>query len=206
MFKVKNIASLTISASIFLICYFIIVSIGAYRGLDPLYIIRDPAQVCSRDWMIGAISNIGITAWAASSSICIFIRTCLSKYIPTVSKRLFLNGGILSVTMTIDDLFMIHESIRLEFFIFLGYALYGIYLFFLARKIHGNCKNFFYASVFLLGGSVLIDIIQGRIPMNYSTVQLLEEAAKFSGIMFWLQFWFSLGKQSVNFNSTRRGL
>ena len=42
----------------------------------------------------------------------------------------------------------------------------------------------------LLGLSVIIDQLQELIPVDYSTLQLFEEGAKFLGIATWLAFWW----------------
>ena len=48
----------------------------------------------------------------------------------------------------------------------------------------------FLVAALLLGLSIVSDMVQDLLPIDYATVQLFEEGFKFVGIACWLAFWW----------------
>ena len=71
------------------------------------------------------------------------------------------------------------------------YAIFALLILFRFRaQVQALGGGSFLLAVVLLGLSVIIDQLQEVIPVDYSTLQLFEEGAKFLGIATWLAFWW----------------
>ena len=153
---------LLLATSSYLLAIFYSLSIGN----NALFLIRDTAQLCGGD------SYWGLFA------------TYVNKERRDNEYYLLLSGGLLSGFLAIDDLLMLHETLGFERIMFLLYALAAAIL---ARIIYLNQKSL--DLTLLLGSSIMIDLVQGHIPLSYQYSQIIEEGAKFLGILMWACFW-----------------
>ena len=169
--------------------YFLAIFYALSTDNNALFLIRDTAQLCGGDSYWGLFSNFGIILWSVASGIAIFA-TYVNKERRDNEYYLLLSGGLLSGFLAIDDLLMLHETLGFERIMFLLYALAAAIL---ARIIYLNQKSLdltlFISAAALLGSSIMIDLIQGHIPLSYQYSQIIEEGAKFLGILMWACFW-----------------
>ena len=170
---------------------FYIIAIYGLRatGFTVMEILRDPAQQTDVSSFLGFLSNMGVWLWVSAAAICFFAYLTNKSITSKALKKLILIAGILSLVLAIDDFFMIHDRYINQKIVYLTYAL--LVITFLMRyseliiKIDGF--SFLLAGMFL-GLSIVTDIIQYRIPLEFHEVQVIEEGFKFLGAATWLYF------------------
>jgi hypothetical protein len=138
---------------------------------------------------LGFVSNIGVWLWVSSVAICCFgLLTGAAKSIAGRNELLVLLA-LLSLLLAVDDFFLLHERYVYQKGTFLFYAVCALSL--LVRHFRQILEidgfSFGLAGL-LLASSVIVDITQRKIPMDYAYVQLLEEGCKFVGAATWLYF------------------
>jgi hypothetical protein len=158
-------------------------------GFSLREILRDPAQQSGLSSFLGFVSNIGVWLWVSSVAICCFgLLTGAAKSIAGRNELLVLLA-LLSLLLAVDDFFLLHERYVYQKGIFLFYAVCALSL--LVRHFRQILEidgfSFGLAGL-LLASSVIVDITQRKIPMDYAHVQLLEEGCKFVGAATWLYF------------------
>ena len=139
--------------------------------------------------MLGFVSNIGVWLWVSSTAICGYSLITSRGRSQDGSFELALLMGLLSLLLAVDDFFLLHERYVYQKGIFLFYAVCAIAI--LVRHsrniIEIDAFSFLFAGM-LLAASVMIDIQQRKIPLDYKHVQLIEEGCKFLGGAMWLYF------------------
>ncbi|MGB3180764.1 MAG: hypothetical protein WBB45_05205 [Cyclobacteriaceae bacterium] len=91
--------------------------------------------------------------------------------------------------LAIDDFFLIHDRYIDQKICYLAYVLFAGVLVLRQYKLIIEIE----AVAFLLAGSflalsILTDLLQSRIPFDYSYTQVVEEGFKFVGVATWLYF------------------
>lgn len=171
---------------VYSLIYLIIIFFGSLYGLSPLIMIRDYYQIENLSIFSGLISILGIISIYINSSICLFTFTLIKnkKY-----KPLLFIGGIFSFILASDDLLMIHERLNeLQIFtMYFIFCLIFIYLFF--KVIKSLEYNYLILSLLFLSSSLIIDIFQFQINLNFEKVQIIEEFLKFVGYGNFFFFW-----------------
>ncbi len=196
----KHLFHRTIFFSVFpsLIIYILILLYTSSNGIEPGLVLRDLLQTCNVSIGVGMISNLGVLLWSGASAITFF--TLHSNIIKDNSYRKILNiGCFFSVLLCLDDLFLLHDMQQLNQDI-----LYTIYIF-LALYLLINFKKLivkidpilFLSTIFLLGMSIISDVFQDFLPINYNTVQIFEEGFKFTGISCWVFFWSKVSQKAI---------
>ena len=152
-------------------------------------ILRDPAQQTGLSSFLGFVSNIGVWLWVSSVAICCFsLLTGVAKGLSSDTELLILLG-LLSLLLAVDDFFLLHERYVYQKGIFLFYAVFAMSLLLRHYRRIIQIDGFsFMLSGLLLASSIIIDIRQRKIPLDYAQVQLLEEGCKFVGAALWLFF------------------
>lgn len=140
----------------------------------------------------GAVSNLGVMLWTSASAVCLFAGMLLAlHYGVTRSALTLLAGGVLSGVLAVDDLFLLHDDL-LPFHGVdekITFAVYGVgilsYLFFCRADVLRGNLLVLATSLAFFGMSTVADLIQHHVA--YPPV-LLEEVAKFIGVVFWAGF------------------
>lgn len=153
---------------------------------------RDPSAITNSNFYVGLLSNLGIMLWSATTAICLFGVSLLkhSKRYHQITDFLLLSG-ILSLILTLDDTFLIHETVMPTYFhipeegIYLGYLIisigFSIYFF---RRILSTDYLLLIISLSFFGISIIVDTI-----FSYSDLEtFIEDSFKFLGIVFWLAY------------------
>lgn len=153
---------------------------------------RDPLAIVDAPPYLGLLSNLGITLWSAATAICLFSVSLLGKRGAPGGVRAFvLLGGLISLLLLLDDLYMLHEYFypRLGIFEKLAFAGYGVlvlgYLIGFRRQIGDTRFVYLLCALGLFALSLLIDRLpETLLPMHH----LFEDGSKFLGIVCWLSY------------------
>jgi hypothetical protein len=174
-----------------LLVYVLALWLSAAAGIRTQLVIRDLAQTCDTALGVGLLSNIGYLLWISAAAIALFMGLSGVLAIRGRVRQLLVSGGLFSLLLCIDDMFLLHDRYIGSTFL---YSLYGIFalliLFRFRPQVRALGGGSFWLAVVLLGASVVIDQLQEVIPVPYTTLQLFEEGAKFLGIATWLAFWW----------------
>ena len=156
---------------------------------------RDPIELLNGKPYYGIISNTGIILWCASSAILFFSSKLSSRNKGHKQQTLFLFfGGLLSLLMLIDDLFLMHDIVFPEYLnldekvFYFFYGLSVVSIFYIYRKIILNSDYIFLILSFvLLGASSMTDVaLAVGLNLNYPFV--VEDSLKFLGIISWFAY------------------
>ena len=158
-------------------------------GFDLLQILRDPAQQTGQSSFLGFVSNIGVWLWVSSAAICFFIVITGDMVTKNGQRELLFLAGMLSIILAFDDFFMIHDRYINERICYVAYAFIAGTLLIRHFKLIIEIEGFaFLLACSLLMLSILTDLIQLRIPIQYDYTQVFEEGFKFIGAATWLYF------------------
>ena len=180
--------------------------VGAVLGLNwgtgtPLnQLTRDPAAITNHPFYTGFLSNVGILLWSATTAICLFSAgLVLQRHTGSSWGRFLYWSGLLTLLLTLDDLFLVHEVVlpdhlgfpeQLMYVTYLGLGL--AYLIRFRRIILTTEYPLLGLAVMGMGLSVIFDGYNDLggtgLPAGLST--LVENGAKFLGIVSWL-FYFT---------------
>ncbi|MBV2352498.1 oxidoreductase [Synechococcus sp. HK05] len=174
-----------------LIVYVLALLLSAAAGIRTQLVIRDLAQSCDTALGVGFLSNVGYLLWISAAAIALF--GALSGVVDVRGRvrQLLLCGGGFSLLLCLDDMFLLHDRYIGSSFLYSLYAIFALLILFRFRaQVQALGGGSFLLAVVLLGLSVITDQLQELIPIDYATLQLFEEGAKFLGIAAWLAFWW----------------
>ncbi|AFZ18094.1 hypothetical protein [Allocoleopsis franciscana] len=173
-----------------LILVAMIVLVGHQFDIPMDDLTRDPAAIRGDSPFIGVLSYIGVLFWCASVAICLF-SFALLKQTGGIGEftAFFLFGGLISLLLLLDDLFLFHETVFPlylkipEKLVFLSYGLMILGYITRFRKLILKTDFIFLLLAFgLLGLSIFIDLLDLRISI------LLEDGSKLFGIISWFGY------------------
>lgn len=158
---------------------------------------RDPLAIMGKKSAphLGFLSNLGVLLWCMSASVCAF--TGLRLVIGAGDRRagvfLLAAAGFTAMLM-LDDLFMVHENLTLripqgDIALFTLYGLLALaYILAFRRVLRRFGVLAPLLAVALLGVSVAADLgeLTAVVPGNWPWV--VEDGAKFVGIVIWATF------------------
>jgi hypothetical protein len=177
-----------------LFVYVLALWLSAAAGIRTQLVIRDLAQTCDTAMGVGLLSNIGYLLWISAAAIALFAGLSGVLAIRGRVRQLLISGGLFSLLLCIDDMFLLHDRYVGSTFLYSLYAIFAVLILFRFRaQVSALGGGSFLLAVALLGTSVVIDQLQEVIPVPYTTLQLFEEGAKFLGIATWLAFWWQAG-------------
>jgi hypothetical protein len=165
--------------------------VHAVTGTPLVQLSRDPAATLMAPAEVGMLSNLGIVAWAAALTVCLFPALVLAKRCHMERARTFLiASGVFTATLMLDDLFLLHESVlpeavgMPETLVLVLYAgAFAVYVgAFWAEMLRTPYILFVLACV-CFGLSMGIDIV-----LPFVGVSFIEDSAKFAGILLWLVY------------------
>ena len=160
------------------------------------YITRDPAAIANHPIYYGALSNLGILLWAASTTTCL-LGGLVTKMLSdrwTIASFFAAFGG-LSAVLCLDDLFMIHEDVfpkklgLSEDVLFILYAVSLSYMLFHFRKILFKMQPALLGlSLLLFALSTCSDLIPAIAHPPNSNTYAFEDGSKFIAIFVWFSY------------------
>jgi hypothetical protein len=151
---------------------------------------RDMAAIAQVHPLIGVVSNVAVLLWCAAAAICLFSASLLRQRGLRAEARFLMWGGLMTVVLLVDDLFMIHEYIAPihlhvnEKVILAGDAIAaGVYLLIHRRLILSANYQLLAAAMVLFTASMAVDFADGQGWWN-----LAEDGFKVLGIASWLGY------------------
>ncbi|MCK8516892.1 hypothetical protein M0534_11235 [Methylonatrum kenyense] len=169
---------------------------------------RDPQDILDAPWHVGLLSNLGIGLWAAAAAICFF--TAAVRDAPRnepnrrVTRFLLLAACITSALM-LDDLFQLHRQLlpgqpltsRL-LVVGLAVSMIGLWLWQYRRIIARTENLLLLIALAAFAASLLVDtsarllapdlVAAAGLHRGETLYFLVEDGAKFIGILFWLAY------------------
>ncbi|MEM8641161.1 MAG: hypothetical protein AAGG51_20450 [Cyanobacteria bacterium P01_G01_bin.54] len=174
---------------------------------------RDLSTIAKVPLYIGFLSQIGIFFWSAAIAICIYTAKLISRRPNTrIIRRFFFASGLLTLLLSLDDAFMLHESFFPsvgipEKLVFVSYA--GLVFLYLARFYSTILKTeyiFLGIALLFFGLSISCDYFKPRWE-DLSLLKdgyLLEDGAKFIGIVSWLTYLYRSALLAVYQNTPQQ--
>lgn len=163
---------------------------------------KDPTALMKAPFYLGFFSNIGIMIWAAATMICFFVAYRI-KEVKEINAHFWyiLVSAVISLLMTLDDLFQLHEFVFPNYFsisdnmVYLTYMNIYLIYFIRFRKILLNSDYLVLGLAFVfLGLSTIIDLLPLPIPKD----TFLEDAIKLFGITTWFVYFFRTGNEILD--------
>jgi hypothetical protein len=166
---------------------------------------KDPTALMKAPFYLGFFSNIGIMIWAATAMICFFVAYRIKEVQESKSKFQFiLISACISLLMTLDDLFQLHEFVFPNYFsitdnmVYLTYINIYVIYFIRFRKLLLNSDYLVLGlAFFFLGLSTIIDLLPLPIPKD----TFLEDAIKLFGVTTWFIYFFRTGNEILDNNA-----
>ena len=175
--------------------------------VSPEALTREPQVVLDGPFYVGAFSNLGAITFAIPAVACLLAASLLQG----PRRRLLAAVGALSAFLLTDDLFLLHDAVfpRVgipETVVQAGYLLAIGVIVLVFREELG--LHLIAAVVLTLGWwalSVFMDSFLNNHPLNVD--QLVEDGAKFVGIMVWSAAWTTYAavalREEMALNRTR---
>ncbi|OUR93423.1 hypothetical protein A9Q87_04835 [Flavobacteriales bacterium 34_180_T64] len=147
----------------------------------------------------GIQSQIGIFFWAAAAAICFL---CGST-IKSPEWSFFMVSGFLSLFLGLDDIFLFHEVVFPSLgihqkVVYLSYVvIFGVYVLKFYKLILQTEFILLAMAFGCFGLSLLIDSFFHNAAPLYT--QLIEDGAKFVGIVYWTIYFYSTATKTLKF-------
>lgn len=180
------------------------------------FFLRDVVATGKLPFFAGFMAQFAAILWSASLTLCFFGLYVLSRQSGslTSSKRLLLHGGILTLALLLDDVFLFHEEIaplylRInEELVVASYGILGvIFVFANWKEILSSEYLILTLALGLFGFSILLDALPVKdFNLRYFWEQLeiyLEDGSKFAGIATWLTYFARYIEQRIGFNEQK---
>lgn len=154
---------------------------------------KDPATLTGTGPLLGFVSNAGAVIWSAAVAICFFSANLLRRAEPE-EARFFLAAAVLTGYLMLDDLFLIHESVKLigltELHAIVPIAVGMLaFLWCFRRRILARHWGSLGLALALFALSVVIDAEEDQLGWHFGIISvLLEDGGKFIGIVAWCAY------------------
>lgn len=182
--------------------------LALWKDIPVSDLLRDTTATLDGEPYVGLFSTLGIALWASSASVCLLGLTAR----PSQGVRaLLMAGAVTSLILGVDDAFLLHETIKNQVGIpspvTIGiYGIVALTLFVRAWRhlVTRRDLGVFLAAVALFATSVALDLggEMGLPTPPYSAV--IEDVAKFMGIVTWLAFFTMVSRKAIA-DSSRTG-
>ncbi len=168
---------------------FTVLIIALKFGVEPSDITRDYSGVYHHEPWVGLISYLGIFIWCAALAVCGFSWRILSRVERKKEYSVFFFwSGLITLILTLDDQFMLHEIVLPEYagiseiFFYLFYLIImTLYSFkFLTILLNQNVALIFLTYLFF-AVSITFDLFFEGVPFD----TYIEDSVKFTGITLW---------------------
>jgi len=165
------------------------------------FFLRDIVATGELPFFAGFVSQLEGILWSASLTVCLFALIMMQRRSGDFarSKRLLLQGGILTATLLLDDIFLFHEEIAPDYLhigekiVIAGYLIIGIvFVFSNWKEILSSEYLILMIALAMFGASIFFDALpMDDFNVRYFWEQLelfLEDGFKFAGIATWLTY------------------
>ncbi|CAN5542053.1 hypothetical protein BH11BAC2_BH11BAC2_26710 [soil metagenome] len=172
------------------------------KGIPLDYLTKDPTAIMNAPFYLGFFSNFGIVIWSCSAMICFLVayRIKNNEYLEE-EFYFILFSGLITLLMTLDDLYLLHETV-FPFYLHIPenavlLTYFNIYLLFFLRYKNRLLNSDFIAlglAFFFLGMSTLIKLFPMPIPQD----TFMKDAFKLFGSVSWLIYFFRTGNELLD--------
>ncbi len=159
--------------------------------LDDAQLLLDPAALAGLPWYTGLISNIGILAWTLATAAAAGAAHVARLGGRHGAARFLRQAAVLSLLLTLDDLFLLHSSAFPKAFgvpkpiTLIAYAWCGL------AWVVGNRHEVARTRWGLLvaaGAAIATSVAIDRVASTASWTLLAEDGAKFLGVLAWAAY------------------
>lgn len=182
----------------------IFISINTEIPLDNFT--QDPNAQFEAPFYIGFFSNLGIMLWSAAFTICFYGAWRINRKIDKRGQEFLIYSGLITMLMTMDDLFQLHELVFPKYLsisenmVYLTYLnIYMIYFIRFRKQLLNSDFIVLGIAFFFLGLSTVIDIL----PLPIEKDTFLEDAIKLLGAITWLIYFVRVADEVVEKNHVK---
>lgn len=171
-------------------------------------LLRDIVATAGLPFYTGFVTQLAGMLWSAATTVCFLSWLLLTRRSGDYNgiRRLFLQGGILTFVLLLDDVFLFHEEVFPKYLHInerlpiLGYLVLGIaFVVSNWRMIQTSEYLILIVALMLFGFSIALDAL----PIQDLNVRyfweklrmLLEDGSKFAGIASWLAYFVRIAMQ-----------
>ncbi len=193
---------LLIFAILFSVLAVIFISyISNITGTNITKLTRDPAAIKNFPFYYGLLSYLGVLLWSAATTVCFFTAYLIKQNL-LFNKvfKFFFVSGLVTLLLTLDDLFMFHEEFLPDYIGIPQTGVYIIYLFIFALYLLINFKYIISTNyIILLFAFLFLGLSAGADQfLKYSTTETFyEDSLKFAGIVFWMAYFSNLSGEII---------
>jgi hypothetical protein len=163
---------------------------------------KDPTALMNAPFYLGFFSNIGIMIWSGAAMINFFVAYQIKDNPKERENFLFiLFSAFITLMMTLDDLFQLHEFVFPNYFsisdnaVYLTYMnIFLLYFIYFRKRLLASEFTVLGLAFFFLGLSTIIDVLPLPIPKD----TFLEDAIKLFGIVTWFIYYFRTGNEVLS--------
>ena len=201
--------------------FVLIVILRIFYKIPIGYLTRDPADIIRHSqissfpffeegivnlpFYLGGLSYLGILFWCATMAICFFSYVIFRKTGKrTPDPLFFLLAGLITSLLLIDDLFRLHEIVFPVYLHLHEYTLYVSYaalIAFLLIRYRSTILSTDYVLLMFalgcLGFSLISDMLTDMFFRSVSGATLVEDGAKFVGIVSWFLYFARICFQDI---------
>jgi hypothetical protein len=174
------------------------------------FFLRDVVATGKLPFFAGFVAQFAAILWSASLTICFFALYVLRQQDGNLAsaKRLLLHGGILTLALLLDDVFLFHEEIAPDYLriseklVVAGYGVLGfVFVFANWKEILSSEYLILMLALGMFAFSILLDALPIQdLHLRYFWEQLeiyLEDGSKFAGIATWLIYFARYSAQRI---------
>lgn len=162
----------------------------------------DPADVEQYPLYIGMLSNWGVILWTAAATICLFSAVILKhQKAPDGTFNFLAVSGIFSLTLGLDDLYMMHDRLLPKLFHISEIFFYILYFLSLLIYLGYFASQILKYNYILLMISLLLFIVSRPafiLFRRFGIFTNLADMFKYFGIVFWLAFFYRTALHEMN--------
>ncbi|HAD10880.1 MAG TPA: hypothetical protein DCF33_00430 [Saprospirales bacterium] len=191
--KIRTIAQvLLITWLMTILALLVSIFISTVREIPLDTFTQDPNAKMGAPFYLGLFSNISIIIWSAALTVCFYAASRMVKGVRRLDREFLIVSGLITLMMTLDDLYQVHEFVFPHYFsisenmVYLTYM--NIYLIYFIRYRNQLLNSDFIAlaiAFFFLGLSTVIDLL----PLPIEKDTFLEDAMKLLGAVSWLVYY-----------------
>lgn len=153
---------------------------------DPLVVASVTDACCGP--LLGAVWNFGVLLWAATAAVCLFTALRIGLAHGLRPAAFPLAAGALIAMLALDDLYLLHEfvwphlGVPQPAVLAIYGSISGAYLLFFRDRLRAGRASLLAIALVAFGVSIGVDLVWA------SPDVLLEDGAKFVGIVAWAVF------------------
>lgn len=179
----------------------VVLLLHLWKGIPIGHLTRDPVHITKAPTYLGLLSYAGILLWSAAGAVCFFSATLLlapPREDPSTRSFLYASG-FFTLLLTLDDLFLLHETVATEPLVYGAYVLLGVvYLLTFRNDILATDYLLLTLALGLFALSIAFDVWGVPVGGPYLDPYLVEDGVKFAGIVTWLLYFARVSGRALD--------